>query len=89
MESDVKQRHQLKKNDIVLQHMEASGSYLISTFRYGFYDNVDKVSITIKKSPTFWFFDEGLLLEGEHKPLKTNLVILATGFNGQKKLEDL
>ena len=69
--------------------LETLSSCLISTVPDGFSDNVDKGSIIIKKSPTFCFSREGLLLGGEPVPLKTDLVILATGFDGQKKLGDI
>jgi len=91
MESVIKHKHQLKKRGMVPGHgfLKALSSCLISTVPDGFYDNVDKGSIIIKKSPTFCFSKEGLLLEAERKPLKTDVVILATGFDGQKKLGDI
>jgi len=91
VESDVKHKHQLEKRGMVPEHsfLGAFSSCLISTVPDGFYDNVDKGSIIIKKSPTFSFSKEGLLLETEPKPLKTDLVILATGFDWQKKLGDI
>lgn len=91
VESDIKHKHQLKKHGMVPAHsfLETLSSCLISTVLDGFYDNVDKGSIIIKKSPTFCFSKEGLLLEGESIALKTDLVILATGFDGRKKLGDI
>ncbi|KAM5562726.1 putative flavin-containing monooxygenase 1 [Rosa sericea] len=55
-----------------------------------FYDRVQEGSIILKKSPrNFGFCEEGILVEGEVSPLKTELVILATGFTGEKKLKDI
>ena len=91
VERDIKHKHQLKKHGMVPEHsfLETLSSCLISTMPGGFYDNVDKGSIIIKKSPTFCFSKEGLLLEAEPKPLKTDHVILTTGFDGQNKLGDI
>lgn len=91
VESGIKHKLQLKKHGMVPRHsfQQSLHSCTIAIVPDGFYDNVDKGSIVIKKSPTFCFNKEGLLLEGDPKPLKTDLVIFATGFNGQKKLGDI
>ncbi|KAJ0076602.1 hypothetical protein Patl1_35707 [Pistacia atlantica] len=59
-------------------------SLLATLFSPLFYDQVDEGSIILKKSPSFSFCEEGILVNGETEPLKTVLVILATGF-GMKK----
>ncbi|TQE13944.1 hypothetical protein C1H46_000575 [Malus baccata] len=47
-------------------------------------------SIILKKSPGgFGFCQEGILVNGESSPVKSDLVILATGFRGEKKLKDM
>ncbi|XP_062024486.1 probable flavin-containing monooxygenase 1 isoform X2 [Rosa rugosa] len=65
-------------------------SCLIAVVPENFYDRVQEGSIILKKSPgNFGFCQEGILVEGEVSPLTTELVILATGFNGEKKLKDV
>ncbi|KAL6209142.1 hypothetical protein ACLB2K_020085 [Fragaria x ananassa] len=56
-----------------------------------FYDRVQQGSIILKKSSaSFGFVEEGILVEGDASTLiKTELVILATGFRGEKKLKDI
>lgn len=64
-------------------------SCLISTVPEKFYDKVEEGNIILKKAPRFWFCKEGVLVDGEASPLKTDVVILATGFRGDKKLKDI
>ena len=66
-------------------------SCLIATVPEKFYDKVEEGSINLKKgkSFSFSFSKEGVLVNGEAQPLKTDLVILATGFQGDKKLKDI
>ncbi|KAL7205640.1 hypothetical protein ACSBR2_018547 [Camellia fascicularis] len=55
----------------------------------GFYDAVEKGSIILKKAPSFGFCKQGILVDGEVEPLKTDMVTLATGFRGLDKLKDI
>ncbi|KAM5562724.1 putative flavin-containing monooxygenase 1 [Rosa sericea] len=65
-------------------------SCLIAVVPENFYDRVQEGSIILKKSlGNFGFCQEGILVEGEVSPLTTELVILATGFNGEKKLKNV
>ncbi|CAL5186885.1 unnamed protein product [Lathyrus oleraceus] len=54
-----------------------------------FFDKVKEGSIVIKKSQSFSFCREGLIIEGDAKPIETDLVILATGYKGEEKLRSI
>ncbi|XP_061355733.1 probable flavin-containing monooxygenase 1 [Gastrolobium bilobum] len=70
-------------------HQEIN-SCLISSVPEKFYDKVEEGSITLKKATGFWFCKEGVVVDGEASSLsETDLVILATGFRGDKKLKDI
>lgn len=64
-------------------------SCLISTVPDGFYDQVDKGSIQLKKAQSFGFCKQGILVDGEVEPVKVDVVILSTGFRGIDKLKHL
>uniref|UniRef100_A0A803MCE1 Flavin-containing monooxygenase n=1 Tax=Chenopodium quinoa TaxID=63459 RepID=A0A803MCE1_CHEQI len=57
------------------------------------YDNVEKGSIILKRSPTFTFHKDGVLLCDDSvepsESIKSDLVIFATGFKGDQKLRDI
>ncbi|KAL2936885.1 putative flavin-containing monooxygenase 1 [Bienertia sinuspersici] len=96
VESDITKRHNLKKLGMVPPHsfLQAMNSCLITTAPEGFYDEVEKASIVLKTSPTFSFCKEGVVLDdqsvGTKNPtIKSDLVILATGFKGDQKLKDI
>ncbi|KAK0583483.1 hypothetical protein LWI29_037447 [Acer saccharum] len=91
VESDIKKKHRLVKYGMVPKHsfLEEISSCLISTVPEKFYDSVEEGNIILKKSQSFSFCEEGILVDGETTPLKTDLVILATGFRGDKKLKDI
>uniref|UniRef100_A0A5B7BBY5 Flavin-containing monooxygenase n=1 Tax=Davidia involucrata TaxID=16924 RepID=A0A5B7BBY5_DAVIN len=91
VESYIKRKLRLSKFGMVPKHsfLKEISSCLISTVPEGFYNRVEKGSIKLKKAPSFSFSKEGILIDGEVEPLKTDMVILATGFKGVKKLEDI
>ncbi|KAB1215316.1 (-)-germacrene D synthase [Morella rubra] len=62
---------------------------LLSTLLKKFYDKVEQGSIILRKASSFSFCKDGVLINGEAKPLKTDLVIFATRFCGDKKLRDI
>ncbi|WCJ29930.1 Dimethylaniline monooxygenase [N-oxide-forming] 1 [Euphorbia peplus] len=65
-------------------------SCLISILPEKFYDKVEKGSIVIKNSPSFKFYKKGIIINGESPQyLETDLVIFATGFNGEEKLKNI
>ncbi|KAG6413032.1 hypothetical protein SASPL_125730 [Salvia splendens] len=54
-----------------------------------FYDRVEDGSILMKKSKSFTFCKEGVILEGEAVPLQADVVIFATGYKGKEKLKNM
>ncbi|KAM5562722.1 putative flavin-containing monooxygenase 1 [Rosa sericea] len=92
VESYIDKKLGLSKYGMVPKHsfLQDISSCLISTVPEKFYDRVQEGSILLKKSPkSFSFCREGILVEGENSPVKTDLVILATGFRGDEKLKDI
>ncbi|KAL5562378.1 hypothetical protein UlMin_032125 [Ulmus minor] len=81
VESHIMHKLPLAKHGMVPKHSFhfEMNSCLIST----------EGSIVLKKAPSFSFCKEGVVVEGETTPRKTDLVILATGFRGDKKLKDI
>lgn len=64
-------------------------SCLIATVPEIFYEKVEEGSIMLKKSSSFSFCEKGISVDGEANVLNTELIILATGFRGDKKLQDI
>lgn len=64
-------------------------SCLIAMLPDGFYDRVKEGCIVIKKSRSFSFCEDGLVLDGAGERVRADLVILATGFRGDQKLRDM
>ncbi|XVE71556.1 hypothetical protein DITRI_Ditri10aG0160700 [Diplodiscus trichospermus] len=55
-----------------------------------FFNKLEEGSIFIKDSPAgFGFCREGLTIDGETRPLETDTVIYATGYNGEEKLKNI
>lgn len=91
VESYVKRKLNLAKFGMVPKHsfLQELSSCLISTVPDDFYNRVEKGSIRLKKASSFGFCREGILIDGETEILKTDLVILGTGFKGVEKLRDI
>lgn len=51
-----------------------------------FYEKVEEGSIIIKDSKSFKFCKDGIIINDESQPLKSDLVIFATGFKGDEKI---
>lgn len=69
--------------------LQKVSSCLVGIMPEKFYEGIEKGSIILKKSERFSFCEEGVMVDEEVEPLKTDLVILATGFKGEKKLRDI
>jgi dimethylaniline monooxygenase (N-oxide forming) len=67
----------------------AMSSCLIAMLPEGFYDRVDEGSIVLKNSKRFSFYNDGIILEDANECIKSDIVILATGFRGDQKLRDI
>ncbi|GAV60117.1 FMO-like domain-containing protein [Cephalotus follicularis] len=91
VETGIKRKLPLRKYGMVPNHSfhQEINACLISTVPKNFYDKVEEGSIKLKKSLSFSFCKEGVMVEGDDAPLETDLVILATGFRGDKKLKDI
>ncbi|KAL2476937.1 putative flavin-containing monooxygenase 1 [Forsythia ovata] len=90
VESHIKRKLRLAQHGMVPKHsfLKELNSCSIATVPQGFFDRVEEGSIKLKKAQCFTFSSEGILVEGEAEPLKTDLVILATGFRGVDKLNN-
>ncbi|KAL8210647.1 hypothetical protein R6Q57_005084 [Mikania cordata] len=64
-------------------------SCLLAALPHDFFNRVEIGSISLKKSPSFSFYDDGILIDGENEPIKADIVILATGFRGIQKLKNI
>ncbi|CAN1146662.1 Probable flavin-containing monooxygenase 1 [Linum perenne] len=53
-----------------------------------FFPEADKGKIVFKRASKWWFTSDGLEFE-DHTHLKVDVVILATGYDGMKKLKDI
>ncbi|TYH31799.1 hypothetical protein ES288_A01G201000v1 [Gossypium darwinii] len=91
VESDIKRKLHLAKHGMVPTHsfLHEISSCLTSTVPEKFYDKVEDGEIKLKKAPSFSFCDNGVMVEDETAPIEAEVVILATGFKGEKKLKDM
>ncbi|XVF00777.1 hypothetical protein REPUB_Repub04eG0030600 [Reevesia pubescens] len=91
VESYIKWKLPLAKFGMVPEHSfhQEISSCLISTVPEKFYDKVEEGSILLKKTQNISFCEAGVMVDGQDSPLKSDLVILATGFRGDKKLRDI
>lgn len=67
----------------------AMSSCLIAMLPEGFYDRVDEGSIVLRKSKAVGFSSDGVVLRDRNESVRSDIVILATGFRGDQKLRDI
>uniref|UniRef100_A0ACD5W1I8 Uncharacterized protein n=1 Tax=Avena sativa TaxID=4498 RepID=A0ACD5W1I8_AVESA len=81
----------MKKYDMVPDHslFEALVTCSVATAPKDHYKRLEEGSIVLKKSKTFTFCKEGVFLEGESSPMKTDIVIFGTGYKGDEKINDM
>ncbi|KVE62254.1 Flavin monooxygenase-like protein, partial [Cynara cardunculus var. scolymus] len=91
VETHVKKKSPLAKFDMVpkCSFSKDLRSGLVSTMPEDFFNRVETGSILLKRSPGFSFYKEGILNDGENKPTRADIVILATGFKGIQKLQSI
>ncbi|CAM8910940.1 unnamed protein product [Rhodiola kirilowii] len=90
-ESFLKWKLPFEKYGLVPEHRFSTGvsACKILNAPEGFFDKAEEGSIKFKKAEEFSFCKEGILVKGEAEPIETDLVIFATGYNGEKKVPDI
>ncbi|KAI3712214.1 hypothetical protein L1987_70765 [Smallanthus sonchifolius] len=64
-------------------------SCVLAALPQDFFTRLETGSISMKKSPSFSFYNDGIMIDGENKGIEADLVILATGFRGIQKLKSI
>lgn len=81
----------MKKHDMVPDHSFFEGivGCWVELAPKDHYKNLEEGSILIKKSKTFSFCKEGVLVEGESTLVESDIVIFGTGFNGDQNIKSM
>ncbi len=81
----------MKKYGMVPDHslFEALITCLVAITPKDHYKRLEEGSIVLKKSKTFSFCKEGVLVEGQSSPIKSDIVIFGTGFRGDQKIKEM
>jgi dimethylaniline monooxygenase (N-oxide forming) len=81
----------MKKFDMVPDHslFDALAACLVAITPKDHYKRLEEGSIVLKKSKTFSFCKDGVLVEGEPSPVKSDIVIFGTGYKGDEKIKDI
>ncbi|EEC76818.1 hypothetical protein OsI_14950 [Oryza sativa Indica Group] len=81
----------MKKYGMVPDHslFEALITCLVAITPKDHYKRLEEGSIVLKKSKTFSFCKEGVLVEGQSLPIKSDIVIFGTGFRGDQKIKEM
>ncbi|BAT79889.1 hypothetical protein LR48_Vigan04g028500 [Vigna angularis] len=91
LENILKWKLPLKKYGLVPSHsfLHDLSSCLLGVLPDNFFDKLKEGSILIKNSQSFSFCREGVVIDGETKPLETDIVIFATGYKGDEKIKNI
>ncbi|KAM7252922.1 hypothetical protein ACFE04_025540 [Oxalis oulophora] len=92
MELYLKWRFPLNKYQLVPAHsfLQQMYSCMLFAMPYEFYERVKEGSIILKKTPSFRFCKNGLIVDGSaSSPWLTDVVIFATGYKGDEKLKNI
>ncbi|WCJ44699.1 flavin-dependent monooxygenase 1 [Euphorbia peplus] len=81
----------LKKLNMVPPHPVFKQIYtcMFTILPRNFFNYVEKGSIILKKSNTFTFCKDGVIVEGDKKPIPSDIVIFATGYRSDDKIKNL
>ncbi|MBA0829324.1 hypothetical protein Goarm_013936 [Gossypium armourianum] len=91
IECYLKYMYPLKKYNMVPTHrfLKQISSCMFTVLPANFYDRIKDGSLFLKKSQSFSFCRNGLIVQGESKPLLSDIVILATGYKSEEKLKNM
>ncbi|PIA46849.1 hypothetical protein AQUCO_01500411v1 [Aquilegia coerulea] len=91
VESYLRWKLQLKKYHMIPNHSfnKDFSAGTIAVTPENFFQRVEEGSIILKKSATFSFCKNGLMIDGNTAPLETDVAILATGYKGDEKLRNI
>ncbi|KAK7411656.1 hypothetical protein VNO78_03091 [Psophocarpus tetragonolobus] len=91
VETALKWKLPLQKYGMVPNHniLQDLSTCLFAVLPDNFFDKLKEGSILIKKSQSFSFCKEGIIIDGEVKPLKSDIVFFATGYKGDEKIKSI
>ncbi|XP_038710968.1 probable flavin-containing monooxygenase 1 [Tripterygium wilfordii] len=91
IESYLRWKFPLKKYGMIPKHsfLDTIYSCQVGMLPKKFYEKVEEGGIILKRAQSFSFCQEGLVVDGEARPLETDVVIFATGYKGDEKLKNI
>ena len=69
--------------------LEDLSTCLFGVYPDNFFDKLKEGSIIMKGSQNFSFCREGVIIDGEAKPLESDIVFFATGYKGDQKIKNI